>query len=324
MIVSHRGLPLCSASVGMACTPCCVKYALQVCVCSRKWCGTQNFLTHRPLLVVPNQAQHPQDTAGAEVESTKKGLGRTNAIRPGESGVAAAAASALAPIGPSEVSSEEATVPDDGSLGGGGGRGRGGDGGSGFDDLLGKGGGGGRFDDLMGDFGLSGVDSKDAKAFLIDDAAPSNATQMALVEASALSGSLSSPRPAASPEPFTSARAGASAGDGVGAGEGFGRTPSFEGRLAERTPSDWDRSFKTEMHQAGEAGRAPGGDGEGDRIVAAGGDLGEEGGGAPAGAGGAAAGDGPGVGQGPEDGDEGAGLSMGGAFFTRCQTLTNW
>ena len=149
MIVFHLGLPLCSAIIGMACTPCCVNYALQVCVCSRKWCGTQNLLTHRPLLVVPNQAQHPQDTAGAEVASTKKGLGRTNAIRPGESGAAAAAASALAPIGPSEVSSEEATVPDDGSLGGGGGRGRGGDGGSGFDDVLGEGGGGGKFDDLM-------------------------------------------------------------------------------------------------------------------------------------------------------------------------------
>ena len=93
---------------------------------------------------------------------------------PGESGAVAAAASALAPIGPSGVNSEEATVPDDGSLGGGGGRGRGGDGGSGFDDVLGEGGGGGKFDDLMGDFGLSGVDSKDAKAFLLDDAAPSH------------------------------------------------------------------------------------------------------------------------------------------------------
>ena len=98
---------------------------------------------------------------------------------------------------------------------------------------------------------MSGVDSKDAKAFLLDDAAPSNATQMALVEASALSGSLSSSRPAASPEPFTSARAGASAGDRVVAGEGFGRTPSFEGRFAERTPSDWDRVFKTETDVQG-------------------------------------------------------------------------
>ena len=33
-------------------------------------------------------------------------------------------------------------------------------------------------------------------------------------------------------------------------GESFGRTPSFDGKFAERTASDWDKAFKTEMETA--------------------------------------------------------------------------
>ena len=30
----------------------------------------------------------------------------------------------------------------------------------------------------------------------------------------------------------------------------IGRTASFEGKFAERTPSDWDKAFKAEMDEA--------------------------------------------------------------------------
>jgi hypothetical protein len=47
----------------------------------------------------------------------------------------------------------------------------------------------------------------------------------------------------------------------------IGRTSSFEGKFAERTPSDWDKSFKAEMEQALSGGGYGAGAGAGERAA---------------------------------------------------------
>jgi hypothetical protein len=138
--------------------------------------------------------------------------------KPQAAAAAATAAAAHAPGGPADTVSAEA------------------------------GAGGAGYRDLTDDFGLGTSDSN-ARELLLGDAAPPNDTQDALLGASAIGGTLASPRPG-SPAP-----AGAESPQALAAE--IARVSSFDQKFAERTPSDWDEAFKAEMQDAMAAGAPP-------------------------------------------------------------------